>query len=358
MPWTRSFDREREAEVLLDLAGEVTAFGRTGRGYVAWVQRSLNRVLGTRLAEDGRLGPQTRSAIRSFQQRKGLKVDGIVGLETERALIASGAGAPPQPTVRQDTVDTLDQGYLPKGPFGTLTITTPKWPAFTYTFTPEDVLWTARFIVGEAGGRDDPDNAAVIWAMMNRYALLHHRYFPSFHQFIRRYSTTLQPVLRSWQAAKRHMNSPHFVRTGGFYTDPKAPPGIPRGQLQRHIDIQNTPWQRLSPAARGLALRALSGEIPNPIGNATDFASTNILFKSRYGRAPTDLDFRRYTVTLARQKGSEWIGDVPGINQRKNAFFVRKTVLHLPRNSVRVLWPEAATRAGQGGTSDGGGMRR
>ena len=64
------------------------------RSYIQWVQNSLNKILGLRLAADGKLGTQTRSAIRSFQQRAGLGADGIVGAKTERALIAAGASAP------------------------------------------------------------------------------------------------------------------------------------------------------------------------------------------------------------------------------------------------------------------------
>ena len=63
--------------------------------YAMWVQQSLNKILGLRLAVDGITGTQTRSAIRSFQQKKGLLVDGIVGPQTEGALIRAGAGNPP-----------------------------------------------------------------------------------------------------------------------------------------------------------------------------------------------------------------------------------------------------------------------
>lgn len=68
---------------------------RSSPDYTRWVQSSLNRVMGLRLAVDGIAGPATRSAVRSFQQRKGLAVDGIVGPNTERALIAAGAPRPP-----------------------------------------------------------------------------------------------------------------------------------------------------------------------------------------------------------------------------------------------------------------------
>ena len=65
---------------------------RGSREYVRWVQKSLNQIMGLRLTEDGISGPATRSAIRSFQQRQGLIADGVVGPQTERALIGSGAG--------------------------------------------------------------------------------------------------------------------------------------------------------------------------------------------------------------------------------------------------------------------------
>ncbi|MBA2592301.1 MAG: penicillin-insensitive murein endopeptidase [Gammaproteobacteria bacterium] len=72
--------------------GEVS---RKSPDYVRWVQRSLNQILGLRLAVDGVIGRQTRSAVRRFQQQRGLKVDGIVGSQTESAFIAAGASSPP-----------------------------------------------------------------------------------------------------------------------------------------------------------------------------------------------------------------------------------------------------------------------
>lgn len=68
---------------------------RKSPDYIRWVQSSLNKIMGLRLAVDGIIGTQTRSTIRSFQQRRGLTADGIVGPQTERALIAAGASPPP-----------------------------------------------------------------------------------------------------------------------------------------------------------------------------------------------------------------------------------------------------------------------
>src|SRR5882762_9434331 len=81
------FDREASYELMSEVS-------RSRVGYVQWIQQSLNQILSLRLAVDRISGPQTRSAIRSFQQQQGLVVDGIVGPKTESALVAAGAAAP------------------------------------------------------------------------------------------------------------------------------------------------------------------------------------------------------------------------------------------------------------------------
>lgn len=63
--------------------------------YAKWVQNSLNKIMNLNLAVDGDIGPQTRSAVRSFQQQRGLLVDGIVGTKTEETLQLAGAPPPP-----------------------------------------------------------------------------------------------------------------------------------------------------------------------------------------------------------------------------------------------------------------------
>ncbi|SCX40985.1 DUF2272 domain-containing protein [Nitrosospira sp. Nsp1] len=72
-----------------------TEVNRSSRDYAIWVQSSLNRIMSLQLAVDGIIGTQTRSAIRNFQQQKGLVPDGSVGSMTEAALIRAGATNPP-----------------------------------------------------------------------------------------------------------------------------------------------------------------------------------------------------------------------------------------------------------------------
>ncbi len=85
--------------------------------FVRWVQSCLNQVMGLRLPSDGIMDPATRSAIRGFQERHGLRIDGLVGPETERALVDACAPAYPStanagPTGPLPAADT-QPGELP-----------------------------------------------------------------------------------------------------------------------------------------------------------------------------------------------------------------------------------------------------
>jgi Putative peptidoglycan binding domain len=160
---------------------------RTSRNYIRWVQSSLNRIMGLRLAEDGIIGSQTRSAIRSFQQQRGLTVDGIVGSHTERALIAAGAGS----SLRAGATSTPTQKLGAKGgdrEVGeTLAMTAKKVPGLGITLEelllrhkadsgdiPIEVL--LAFIHFEAGTRLFDDATAGKWN--EKYQ----KYSPSFYE--------------------------------------------------------------------------------------------------------------------------------------------------------------------------------
>ena len=237
----------------------------------------------------------------------------------------------------ESTTPSPDQATInssgPAGPFGVLTIN--GRPNFRYPFTTSDALWLARFVIGEAGGRDDPGSRAVIWTMFNRYAFFTHRVYPTFSRFIRAYSTPLQPVLRSGGAAARHYQSADFVRTGGNYFGKYA--HVPRGQLGKFLRLQATPWKSLAESARALSERALRGQVPNPIGNATEFADTAVYYRQKHGQWPTMDQWRSYNATMGQHKRWTWIGDVPDLTQyRKNTFFVDNRVAKLPQGAVVV----------------------
>jgi hypothetical protein len=255
-------------------------------------------------------------------------------------------------------------GDIPQGPFATLTIAPerfglPERMRFQYPFTPEDVCWTARLIKGEAGGQDDLNNHAVIWAMFNRFMILTHHgslWFPQgghhkFHDLLRRYSTPLQPELKSAEAAKRAIGKGDFVPTGGLY------PGtnIPRGQRRAYHKLQTMSWYELVKSGAGLvAERALKGEIPNPgIGNASEFASTHTILYYKLGKKrPSSEEWIAYTNRFKRDENFQWVGQKPPfhrLDQKKNAFFVRtlripgdplkRRISDLPEGIVQIIVP-------------------
>lgn len=79
------------------------------RAFALWLQRALNRIFGTRLAENGTFDVPTRSALRTFQEQRGLAATGTIEPATHNALIAfSGLPVPCQIGPRPVCVKPLD----------------------------------------------------------------------------------------------------------------------------------------------------------------------------------------------------------------------------------------------------------
>lgn len=71
--------------------------GQVGSERVRWLQDCLNQALDMQLPVTGTIGPETRSAVRSFQRQQGLRTTGIAGPDTEEVLRAAcerGSGQP------------------------------------------------------------------------------------------------------------------------------------------------------------------------------------------------------------------------------------------------------------------------
>ncbi|MGH8549554.1 MAG: peptidoglycan-binding domain-containing protein [Methylococcales bacterium] len=67
-----------------------------GSEYVRWVQSALNQIMNLRLSVTGIMNAATRSALRSFQEKQGLPVDGVAGQETKDALLGAKGGKSPE----------------------------------------------------------------------------------------------------------------------------------------------------------------------------------------------------------------------------------------------------------------------
>jgi peptidoglycan hydrolase-like protein with peptidoglycan-binding domain len=59
------------------------------------VQSALNQIMNLQLPVTGFMNAPTRSALRSFQEKQGLPIDGIAGPETKEALLAAKGGKSP-----------------------------------------------------------------------------------------------------------------------------------------------------------------------------------------------------------------------------------------------------------------------
>ena len=53
---------------------------------VRWLQETLNKILKTRLKADGITGEKTRKAVKAFQRKYGLQVDGVAGSITKAKI--------------------------------------------------------------------------------------------------------------------------------------------------------------------------------------------------------------------------------------------------------------------------------
>lgn len=96
------------------------------------LQTLLNEIGGYNLAVDGSFGPKTLEAVRDYQSKNGLTVDGIAGINTMTALrnasasknAAAGGEVPgnaatqaPEPTPQQQAINTINQlNYTPVAP--------------------------------------------------------------------------------------------------------------------------------------------------------------------------------------------------------------------------------------------------
>jgi hypothetical protein len=127
-------------------------------------------------------------------------------------------------------------------------VSTLSKPGWSYTFTPEDLLWAAKMIEGEGG-----DPAAVLWTMASRFALVHGDRFPTFASLIRAYSSPINQRFSPCSAA-----------------DVAAHPldCSEAAQARRARFLEEPP----DPARLAFVRRWVQGEIPNPVPRAVHFA--------------------------------------------------------------------------------------
>ncbi len=189
---------------------------------------------------------------------------------------------------------------------------------------------------------------------MNRYAFLRDKTpgWGSFGNFLKQYSQTLQPYIRNYVSVKEFVAkcNPTFDNKGCLFrpTHTEKYPGtnVPMGQLTTFLETQNKPWSKLDETARRLALRTLSGAIPNPVGNASDVDDTKVYFRREHGRQPTRAEWEQYTRALAARKKAAWRPEQVAYDQfGHNVLFVTPAAVRFPEGVTRIVPPGAASGA-------------
>ncbi|RKT44863.1 peptidoglycan-binding protein [Thiocapsa rosea] len=136
--------------------------------HVRWVQDCLNRALGLVLPVDGVLAAPTRSAVRTFQERQGLAVSGLIGPDTEAALRVACAPGPTDPPATP-SADTPDTELTARPRHGvdctcpTCTRRKPMRPAPAFAavpFTPTGTEPAAELLTSPPRAGETPTNAS------------------------------------------------------------------------------------------------------------------------------------------------------------------------------------------------------
>ena len=151
-----------------------------------------------------------------------------------------------------------------------------KQGSWTYTFTPEDRLWTARMLAGEGPAGD---SAAVLWTMAQlfspagqsaKYSGPHH--FRSWKSLIQAYSQPINPIWRR-DGSK--------CRPGGSHAGTEA---CAVHRLDARDRYATMPYTGVAPEKRAILERWLEGKVPNPVPGAYEFAHHSVLSAERIAR--------------------------------------------------------------------------
>jgi hypothetical protein len=159
------FENETSLDGDFELLGEVCrGFEIDSVDYIKWVQRSLNRILGSGIVVDGKLSEKYRNAVRQFQQQSGLTVNGQVDSKTQNKLILANEANADYVRWAQRALNTDGAGLDPDGKIGSSSSSTKKAiRAYQKKRTPglcvDGFLGakTELFLMGESGIRPPGD---------------------------------------------------------------------------------------------------------------------------------------------------------------------------------------------------------
>ena len=117
---------------------------------VTQLQELLNTQSGGQLQVDGRYGPRTEEAVRSFQEQNGLTVDGVVGPETLAALNRPRGSEETSPSAPAEQTSPAVPGER-----GQVSLADPN-------LSPAEQYEHYRQLIEANGGQINPDGATVL----------------------------------------------------------------------------------------------------------------------------------------------------------------------------------------------------
>lgn len=195
----------------------------------------------------------------------------------------------------------------------------------------DDLLWSARMLVGEAGGNaGTTEGAAVLWTMASLFTI---RRKSSYKQLIQEYS---QPINPKWMA------DGDFCRPGGVHPNFANNPrengernyhGDDRfcslAQLERRANTQNKTWEEIPSDVQDLVYKWATGQVNNPVPKAVEFAQPAIASKSNGIEGLLRRGFELVWDTLNRGPTS--------IERRGNAFYSNERSRNWNENHVKII---------------------
>lgn len=177
------------------------------------------------------------------------------------------------PTIAREIVDRL---FSRSATLSSVTLI--RQGSWSYTFSPEDRLWTARMLAGEGPASDAP---AVLWTMAQLFTPAGQKAkygnetrFRTFTGLIQAYSQPINPIWRR-DGSK--------CRPGGSHHGTDA---CSESRLARRDAFATLAYNAVAADKRAVLEGWLEGKVPNPLPGAIDFAHVSVIPDSRRARQP------------------------------------------------------------------------
>lgn len=127
---------------------------------------------------------------------------------------------------------------------------------YSYQITPDDVIWLARSVQHESG-----NYAATAWTYAQRMVMARSQ------NLVRMLQGHSQPINPKWR------RDGEFCRPGGRYHGRDE---CSERRLEARDQAATMPWSRIRPEVREVVVKFVTGQLPNPVPRAANFANAPV----------------------------------------------------------------------------------